>query len=74
MILTVFFAKVKELLKKKSSIVIAVSEGIKLADGRYVCELGSVEIMWTHLDISSSGTATYLATSWQQSVAVRRVQ
>ena len=34
-----FLAKVKELLQKKSSIVIAVSEGIKLADGRYVCEL-----------------------------------
>ena len=31
-----FLAKVKELLQKKSSIVIAVSEGIKLADGRYV--------------------------------------
>ena len=37
-----FLAKVKDLLKKKSSVVIAVSEGIKLADGRYVCELGSV--------------------------------
>ena len=34
-----FLAKVKELLQKKSSIVIAVSEGIKLADGRYACEL-----------------------------------
>ena len=30
-----FLAKVKDLLKKKSSVVIAVSEGIKLADGRY---------------------------------------
>ena len=37
-----FLAKVKDLLNKKASIVIAVSEGIKLADGRYVCELGSV--------------------------------
>ena len=37
-----FLVKVKELLTKKSSVVIAVSEGIKLADGRYVCELGSV--------------------------------
>ena len=34
-----FLKKVKELLNKKSSIRIAVSEGIKLADGRYVCEL-----------------------------------
>ena len=37
-----FLAKIKELQKKKSSIVVAVSEGIKLSDGRYVCELGSV--------------------------------
>ena len=36
-----FLVKVKDLLKKKSSVVIAVSEGIRLADGRYVCELGS---------------------------------
>ena len=34
-----FIAKVGELLKEERSIVIAVSEGIKVADGRYVCEL-----------------------------------
>ena len=46
-----FLVKVKDLLKKKSSVVIAVSEGIRLADGRYVCELGSsgdyVDAIWT---------------------------
>ena len=32
--------KVEELHKKKASVVVvAVSEGVKLADGRYVCEL-----------------------------------
>jgi len=31
--------RVKELLKKKKSIVIAASEGLKLADGTLVCEL-----------------------------------
>ena len=35
-----FGKKVKALLKKKSSVVVAISEGIRLADGRYVCELG----------------------------------
>lgn len=35
-----FIARVKELAAKKSSVVIAISEGIKLADGRFVCELG----------------------------------
>ena len=35
-----FGEKVRDLLAKKSSVVVAVSEGIRLADGRYVCELG----------------------------------
>lgn len=34
-----FLTKISELKKEKQSIVIAVSEGIKLKDGRYVCEL-----------------------------------
>ncbi|MCD7841890.1 MAG: 6-phosphofructokinase, partial [Lachnospiraceae bacterium] len=36
-----FVARVKDLSEKKSSVVIAVSEGIKIADGRFVCELGA---------------------------------
>lgn len=35
-----FLARIKDLSVKKSSVVVAVSEGIKLADGRFVCELG----------------------------------
>lgn len=57
-----FLAKVKELLQKKSSIVIAVSEGIKLADGRYVCELsggGDYVDAFGHKQLQ--GTAAYLA-------------
>lgn len=57
-----FTAKVKDLLAKKRSIVVAVSEGVKLADGRYVFELGS------HSDKVDAfghkrlnGTARYLA-------------
>ena len=34
-----FMAKVKHLAATKSSVVIAVSEGIALADGRFVCEM-----------------------------------
>ena len=34
-----FMHKVAELHKKKKSVVVAVSEGVKTADGRYVCEL-----------------------------------
>ena len=57
-----FLAKVKELLQKKSFIVIAVSEGIKLADGRYVCELsggGDYVDAFGHKQLQ--GTAAYLA-------------
>ncbi len=35
-----FMAKVKDLAARKHSVVIAVSEGIQVADGRFVCELG----------------------------------
>lgn len=35
-----FLDKVEKLSKTKRSVVIAVSEGLKLADGRYACELG----------------------------------
>lgn len=36
-----FMEKVKHLAATKSSVVIAVSEGVALADGRFVCELGN---------------------------------
>ncbi|MFI3238096.1 MAG: 6-phosphofructokinase [Lachnospiraceae bacterium] len=39
-----FTTKIQELAKVKSSIVIAVSEGIKLADGRFVCELAQDDV------------------------------
>ncbi len=38
-----FLDNVKELIKKKSSIVIAVSEGIQTSDGKFVCELDSAD-------------------------------
>ncbi len=57
-----FGAKVKELLSKKPSVVVAVSEGIRLADGRYVCELGqSIDFVDAFGHKQLSGTANYLA-------------
>ncbi len=35
-----FVAHIEEVAKTKNTIVIAVSEGVRLADGRFVCELG----------------------------------
>ncbi len=57
-----FMKKVKELSETESSVVIAVSEGIKLSDGRYVCELANENVMvdaFGHKQMS--GTAAFLA-------------
>ena len=57
-----FGNRIKELLKKKGSIVVAVSEGIKLNDGRYVCELGAgIDFVDAFGHKQLSGTANYLA-------------
>lgn len=57
-----FMEKVKHLAATKSSVVIAVSEGVKIADGRYVCEVANENVAvdaFGHKQMS--GTAAYLA-------------
>lgn len=39
--LDLFVERVEKLVRRKGSIVIAVSEGIRLADGKFVCELAA---------------------------------
>lgn len=57
-----FSTKIKKLMKKKMSVVVAVSEGIKLEDGRYVCELGTgVDFVDAFGHKQLTGTASYLA-------------
>lgn len=57
-----FGAKVREILTHKASAVVAVSEGIRLSDGRYVCELGqSIDFVDAFGHKQLSGTANYLA-------------
>ena len=61
-ILQNFKDKVTELLQTKGSVVVAVSEGIRTPDGRYVCELGnSVDFVDAFGHRQLSGTAAYLA-------------
>ncbi len=57
-----FIAQVEEKQKEKKALVIAVSEGIRLADGRYVCELGE-DVTTTDAfgHKSLTGTARYLS-------------
>ncbi len=57
-----FLAKVERMQKERRSVVIAVSEGVKLPDGRFVCELSddhrSVDA-FGHINLT--GTARYLS-------------
>lgn len=57
-----FRDRVKALLEKKTSVVVALSEGICTEDGKYVCELGnSVDFVDAFGHKQLSGTAAYLA-------------
>ena len=57
-----FIEKVRVMQEKKPSIVIAVSEGVKLEDGRYVCELADdVHAVDAFGHKALTGTARYLA-------------
>lgn len=58
-----FLANIEKLKKEKRSIIVAVSEGIRLADGRYVCELISSQTQFKDSfgHIALGGTAQFLS-------------
>lgn len=57
-----FVEKVNLLHKTKKSVVIAISEGVKVADGRYVCELtDNVDYVDAFGHRQLTGTARYLS-------------
>ncbi|MBE5826189.1 MAG: 6-phosphofructokinase [Butyrivibrio sp.] len=56
-----FIKKIKGLLKNKASIVVAVSEGIRTKDGKYVSELGNnIDYVDAFGHKQLTGTARYL--------------
>ena len=56
-----FIKKIKGLLKSKASIVVAVSEGIRTKDGKYVSELGNnIDYVDAFGHKQLTGTARYL--------------
>ncbi len=56
-----FLAKVEKMQKDQASVVIAVSEGVKLEDGRYVCELSDdARFVDAFGHKNLTGTARYL--------------
>lgn len=64
-----FISRVDALQKQRSDVVIAVSEGVKIADGRYVCELdGSEGRIDAFGHRTLTGTARYLANLAQQNI------
>ncbi len=68
----VFYSKVKKLMDSKKSVVIAVSEGIKIADGRYVSELTSNEQFVDAFGHKTmTGTARYLANNFARRYNVK---
>lgn len=67
-----FFEKISARLKEKKNLVIALSEGIKLPDGRYVCELSACnqgEDVFGHKQLT--GTATFLANECAKQLGVK---
>ncbi len=57
-----FMNQVAEIHKRKKSVVIAISEGVKVADGRYVCELtDNIDFVDAFGHRQLTGTARYLA-------------
>ena len=57
-----FLEKVESMQKERNSVVIAVSEGVKLPDGRYVCELSDeAKFVDAFGHRKLTGTARYLS-------------
>ena len=51
--LQLFGEKIRQLLQEKTSIVVAVSEGIRTADVHMYVNLATVLILWMHSDTNS---------------------
>lgn len=67
-----FLVRIKKLLKNQGSVVVAVSEGIKLADGRYVCELtDGIDFVDAFGHKQLTGTANYLARKLAQEIGCK---
>ncbi len=67
-----FIKKVERMQKDKKSIVIAVSEGVKLQDGRYVCELADdARFVDAFGHKNLTGTARYLTNQVAKNLGVK---
>ena len=72
MTLEEFIQRVADKLKTKQSLVIAVSEGMKMPDGRYICELSDCnqkDDVFGHKQLT--GTALFLANECTKQLGVK---
>lgn len=67
-----FIKRVEELKKLKSAVVVAVSEGVRTADGKYVCEANKQNVYTDSFGHKAlGGTALYLADFLGEEIGVK---
>ena len=66
--------RVKELTKEKKALVITVSEGIRMPDGRYVCELGAEKSKDAFGHTMLTGTAAALANMLKADLGPKKIR
>jgi 6-phosphofructokinase 1 len=71
-----FFEDLREILNRKPNVVVAVSEGIRFADGTYVCEgfgIASTDV-FGHKQLSGTGKALEVAIKNEFGCKVRSIE
>lgn len=71
-----FYARLRERLAVHPAVVVAVSEGIRFADGRYVCEgvdVGTTDV-FGHKQLSGTGKALEIAVRAEIGCKVRSIE
>ncbi len=66
--------RVAELVKEKKSFVITLSEGIKMPDGKYICEIGAKRTTDVFGHTMLTGTAQALATMLKEDLGLSKIR
>ena len=71
-----FYASIEKAFEKHPNVVVAISEGIRFADGRYICEgeQGSATDVFGHKALSGAGKTLELATKAKFGCKVRSIE
>ena len=74
--LQAFYASIEKAFEKHPNIVVAISEGIRFADGRYICESeqGSATDVFGHKALSGAGKTLELAVKERFGCKVRSIE